>query len=148
VTPVNFLNRSLIRHTFLECESHGRGMRSVRRRLRMEEYQSRPCRDHDEASCGYAKKESDKGAQIKEARAASGFLLHCRWMNFEPPLVAQMPDECQTFSCLSGVFLERRCSGRRSGCEIPNQCCDSCLYGWPESTTPATATTSGYSKPL
>jgi hypothetical protein len=48
------------------------------------------------------KEEKDCGAQIKEAGLASGFPLHCRWMNFEPPLVAQMPDGVKHFP----VFLE------------------------------------------
>ncbi|PYJ66664.1 MAG: hypothetical protein DME78_04100 [Verrucomicrobia bacterium] len=56
VTPVHVFDCALIRHTFFEGKSRSRG---IRRRLGMEERQSRSNRDQNETSCRCAKEETN-----------------------------------------------------------------------------------------
>src|SRR5205823_12779010 len=98
MTPIYFLDRSLIRDTLVEREC---SLRNVRRLLWTKECQSRPRWDDDETSYGRAKKENNQSAQIKEAGSASGFLLHNKRMRW-PPLVAEMLDGAKHFP----IFLE------------------------------------------
>src|SRR5439155_8474411 len=110
VTPVHFFDSSLIRHAFFEREC---SLRSVRRRLRMEERQSRSYRDQDEVSCRCAKKETNQGAQVKEGISGNRFLLHCKWVMRGAPR-SWMPDRCQCFSFISGFFC-LSCSESHAG---------------------------------
>jgi hypothetical protein len=118
----------LIRDAFFEGQ---RSFGSFRGCFRTEESRQRSSRDQkgsyakEEKDCGartkkpafaeasaarygsaFADRPSRKAMAYRAATAdklASGFLLHCKWMNFEPPLVAQMPDGVKHFP----VFLER-----------------------------------------
>jgi hypothetical protein len=82
VTPVHFFDRSLIRHTLFERE---RSFGSFRGCFRTEGGRQRSSRDQKAAS---QRRKKLAPGKLRKPDWASGFLLHCRWMNFEPPLVA------------------------------------------------------------
>src|SRR5207249_1447447 len=81
MTPVDFLDGSLIGHAFFERQC---SLRNTRLRFGTEETQQSP---GDNRRCDCAKKQNDQSAQIEKAWLSVFFCVHCgavylRWPRF------------------------------------------------------------------